>query len=438
MADFSLTSLFVVPVGNTLPSTGSTDALTAGQFGIFKNDYTVANAGNIAAAPYFYVAQGRANNYLQGSKRSDKIYAGGVKKWYKSVGYAGVATTQATTTTGVTSGSNSITLASANTNIVVGQIVTGTGIPANTIVTAISGTSLTISQNATASAGGTAVTLTFAGGEIIQISNFNVTPGEDVSLTIRAHSSYIDTLYFNGFERSVTVAATCLACGADPCGAVDDQAFVDSLITKLTAAAPGINPDNISLNTFFLFNRVGTGSSSTLVITGKPLTSYGVPCDVAAFPYEYDRMWFRAFIYAGPATTADFLVADNCNIVATVAYNQRSFYSGGTSDQVAQLEKNYYSYQAGYLKHLYRQAGYNQNFESYVTPGTVYDLFYIKYVPYGRDTDWGAYITEDAMVIIAVPHALASGIETVLSAALGTATNYSGSVPPINSSPIIP
>ena len=51
MADFSLTTLFVVPVGNTLPSSGSTQDLTAGQFGLFRSDYTVANAGNIAASP---------------------------------------------------------------------------------------------------------------------------------------------------------------------------------------------------------------------------------------------------------------------------------------------------------------------------------------------------------------------------------------------------
>src|SRR5688572_25044162 len=73
MSDFSLTTVFVVPVGNSLPSSGSTQDLTAGQFGIFRDDYTVANAGNIAAAKYFYLAQGRDNTYLQGSKRSDKI-----------------------------------------------------------------------------------------------------------------------------------------------------------------------------------------------------------------------------------------------------------------------------------------------------------------------------------------------------------------------------
>jgi hypothetical protein len=89
MADFSLTTLFVVPVGSSLPSAGSTQDLTAGQVGIFKANYTVANAGNIQTNnKYFYIAQGRTNTYLQGSKRSDKISATGsnVTEWYKVTG----------------------------------------------------------------------------------------------------------------------------------------------------------------------------------------------------------------------------------------------------------------------------------------------------------------------------------------------------------------
>ena len=166
MADFSLTTLFVVPVGNTLPSSGSTQNLTAGQVGIFLNDYSVATAGNIAAAPYFYVAQGRVNTYLQGSKRSDKISGcpGGsscksnVTEWYKSLGCA------------------------------------------------------------------TAV------NQVTDVVDFTVKPGEVVTLTLRGFSSYLNTLYFNGFTRSVTVNAPCLACGADPCTDVDVPALIDDLI----------------------------------------------------------------------------------------------------------------------------------------------------------------------------------------------------------------
>jgi hypothetical protein len=356
MADFSLTTLFVVPVGNTLPSSGSTQNLTAGQVGIFLNDYSVATAGNIAAAPYFYVAQGRVNTYLQGSKRSDKI-AGcpsgnscktNVTEWYKSLGCP---------------------------------------TPVN---------------------------------QVTDVVDFTVKPGEIVTLTLRGFSSYLNTLYFNGFTRSVTVNAPCLGCGDDPCTDVDVPALIDDLIYHLELDAPGNNPDNITLNQFYQFQRIGNDSSALLRITGKPLTVYGQPCDVAAFPFEYDRFYFRTFIFAGPATTADFIVDDPCNKVATPVIRQRSNYAVGTSAEVQQLEKNFYSYQAGYLKHLYRMNGYNENFESWVTDGQIYDLYYIKFNDYDKSAyQWGDYIMEDSTVIIAVPENQTSAIEAILVAGLG-------------------
>jgi hypothetical protein len=356
MADFSLTTLFVVPVGNTLPSSGSTQNLTAGQVGIFLNDYSVATAGNIAAAPYFYVAQGRTNTYLQGSKRSDKI-AGcpsgnscktNVTEWYKSLGCP---------------------------------------TPVN---------------------------------QVTDVVDFTVKPGEIVTLTLRGFSSYLETLYFNGFTRSVTVNAPCLGCGDDPCTDVDVPALIDDLIYHLELDAPGNNPDNITLNQFYQFQRLGNDQDAFLRITGKPLTKYGQPCDVAAFPWEYDRFYFRTFIFSGPATTADFIVDDPCNRVATPVIRQRSNYAVGTSAEVQQLEKNFYSYQAGYLKHLYRMNGYNENFESWVTDGQIYDLYYIKFNEYNKsEYQWGDYIYEDSMVIIAVPENQTSAIEAILVAGLG-------------------
>jgi hypothetical protein len=356
MADFSLTTLFVVPVGNTLPSSGSTQNLTAGQVGVFLNDYTVATSGNIAAAPYFYVAQGRVNTYLQGSKRSDKIAGcvtgasckSNVTEWYKS---AGCAT------------------------------------PVN---------------------------------QVTDVVDFSVKPGDIVTLTLRGFSSYLETLYFNGFTRSVTVNAPCLECGGDPCTDVDVPALIDALILKLEAHAPGDNPDNIYLTQFYQFQRIGNDQNAFLRITGKPLTKYGQPCDVSAFPFEYDRFYFRTFIFSGPATTADFIVDDPCNKVATPVIRQRSNYAVGTSAEVQQLEKNFYSYQAGYLKHLYRMVGYNENFESWVTDGQVYDLYYIKFNEYDKSAySWGDYIKEDSMVIIAVPSNQTTAIEAILVAALG-------------------
>ena len=378
MADFSLTTLFVAPVSQTaLPSAGSTQDLTAGQVGVFLNTYALANAGNIAAAPYFYIAQGRDNTYLQGSKRSDKI---------KGCAY----------------------LTPCNSNVLEWYKVTGCGTPTN---------------------------------QITQISGWSLQCGEILTLTLRAHSSYLDTLYFNGLTRSVTVNTPCCDCGADPCTDTDVDVLIDLIMEKLTGynvtsgvidwtspispVASASNPDNWNLNTYFTFSKVGSGATAALQIEGKALTAYGQPCDVSAFPHEYDRMWFSTFVYEGPDTSADFIVSDACNIVATSTVVQTSNYATGTSAEIAQLEKDYHSYQAGYLKHLYKMPGYNVTFESYVTSGTVYDTYYIKFNELYRGAyNWGDYIPRDSTVIIAVPTGSAFGelLETVLEAALGTVT----------------
>ena len=364
MADFSLTTLFVVPVGQTtFPSSGSTQNLAAGQVGAFGTPnsgvpYSALTSGTIAQAPYFYIAQGRVNTYLQGSKRSDKIsginnsaYGTNVTEWYKVNGCPTAST------------------------------------------------------------------------QITKVGGWMAKCGDVITLTLRAHSSYIDTLYFNGFTRSVTVQAPCCDCGGNPCDTVDVPALVDQFIVKLSQHAPGINPDNISFSTFWNFSREGDDENALLVISAKPLTKYGQPCDVAAFPFEYDRMYFRTFVYSGPATTADFIVADNCNIVAEPVITQRASYPDGTSDEIIQMEKNFYSYQAGYLKHLYRMVGYNENFESWVSAGTTYDTFYIKFNEFDKSAyQWGDYIMEDSTVIIAVPVGTAStNLSALLTPALGDA-----------------
>ena len=365
MADFSLTTLFVVPVGQTaVPSSGSTQDLTAGTVGIFNNLYATVTGTTIKSAPYFYIAQGRTNTYLQGSKRSDKI---------------GVQTTALT--------GNAQTISTKNSNVTEWYKVTGCPTAAN---------------------------------QITDVTDFTVQCGEVITLTLRAHSSYIDTLYFNGFTRSVTVQAPCCNCDDNPCDDVSANTIINDLIYQLNLKAPGNNPDNISFSTFYTFENVG---GTILGITGKPLTKYGQPCDIAAFPFEYDRMSFRTFVYSGPATTADFIVADACNFVAQPIITQRASYATGTSAEIAQLEKNFYSYQAGYLKHLYRMNGYNENFESWVSDGATYNTFYIRFNEYNRsEYQWGDYIMEDSTVILAVPQGgndLTDEFQAILEGALG-------------------
>jgi len=348
--DFSLTTVVVVPAGVTPnPTTDYTQDLLAGEVGLFGKDYKAVDAGTIAAQPYFYVAQGRDNTYLQGSKRSDKIAKADVTEWYK---------------------------------------VIGCPTPTN---------------------------------QIMEIGEFTAQCGDVLTLTLRGHSSYLDTLYFNRFTRSVTINAPCCDCDGDPCEDVDAEALVDALLVKLAAKAPGINSDNIHLEQFYTFTKSGTGATTKLVIEGKPVTKNGQPCDVAAYPAEYDRLWFNAWVIEGPATTVDFIVYDACEQVATVTVTQTSNYPTGTAEEIAQLEKNYYSYQAGYLKHLYRTAGYNQNFESHVVDGANYTTYYIKFNgPDKSEYNWGDYVSQDSTVIIAVAAADAAAFEAILVAGLGT------------------
>lgn len=82
--DFSLTTFLVVPVGNTLPTTGGPQDMTDNQVGVFRPDYTPATAGNIAAADYIYIKQmPEIKEPGLGTIGSDKIYAEEIVEWYK-------------------------------------------------------------------------------------------------------------------------------------------------------------------------------------------------------------------------------------------------------------------------------------------------------------------------------------------------------------------
>lgn len=354
--DFSLTTLFVVPVGNTLPTSGSTENLTDGQFGVFKDRArTAATAGNIATAQFIQFAQGRPTSYL-GTKVSDYIKSTKVKKWYK---------------------------------------VTGSGTAAN---------------------------------EIWTFSDFTAKCEQSISLTLRGHSQYLDTISYNGFTRSVTIETPCCDCGENPCTEIANETLIDLFLAKIadeTAVQNG--PTALTISTFFTFTKVGTGDDAVLVVESKPINQYGKFCDVALNPYEYDRIWFRGWVYANPDTTVDFLVYDRCEQAATATLTQRSSFPRGTSDQVAQDQINYYSYQAAY-KHLFRLSQYNQQFEDWVTDGTIYDQLVLQFDEYEQDDSFTANLKQDERVIIWVPQSLSAGLITVLTPYLGAPTDESGAV----------
>lgn len=361
MADFSLTTVFVVPTTNSLPTSGSTENLTPGQFGIFKDDNTPATVGNVSGSKYVYFAQGSGINLYQGSKKSDLIVPSKLKSWYKAVGQSTVSL------------------------------------------------------------------------EIQTISNLVARCDEQVSVTFVIHSSYADTISFNGITKSVTVQMPCCNCDASPCDVIDNDTIVNLIYNKIMQdSSVNVNdPASLKLTSFLDFQIIGTSGSLALQITGKPLTKYGNPCDVAAFPFEYDRLWFRTFAYKGPDTTVDFLVYDKCEPVGTVTVVQRSSYPSGTSDEIQQLQKDYYSYQA-YVKHLFRMQGYNQWFEDFVTPGTIYDTYYLTFDEPNLNGDsdvWGATIKTDERVILCIPNTLSASVEAILTAYFGAPVNKTGTNP---------
>lgn len=354
--DFSLTTLYVVPVGNTLPTTGSTENLTNGQFGVFKDRArTAATAGNISTAAFIQFGQGRPTSYL-GTKVSDYIKASKVKKWYK---------------------------------------VTGSGTAAN---------------------------------EIWQFSDFTALCEQSITLTLRGHSQYLDTISYNGFTRSVTIETPCCDCGAEPCTTIANETLIDLFLAKIadeTAVQEG--PQALTISTFWTFTKVGTGAAAVLVVESKPITQYGKFCDVALNPYEYDRIWFRGWVYANPDTTVDFLVYDRCEQAATATLTQRSTFPRGTSAQVYQDQIDYHSYQAGF-KHLFRISAYNQQFEDWVTDGTIYDQLVLQFDEAEQDDSFTANLKQDERVIIWTPQAATAGLITVLTPYLGAPEDKSGPV----------
>ncbi|HOV34643.1 MAG TPA: hypothetical protein PLS56_01470 [Candidatus Dojkabacteria bacterium] len=355
--DFSLTRLFVVPVGNTVPTSGSTESLTDGQFGVVKDmNEVAATAGNIGTAQFIRFVQGRPSSRL-GTKKSDRVKSTKVKKYYK---------------------------------------VSGSATAAN---------------------------------EIWDFSDFTGKCDQTLTLTLRGHSSLLDTISFNGFTRSISIQTPCCDCGADPCDAVSNETIIDLFLAKLAQIdAVQKEPNSLNLTTFWYFYKVGTGDTAKLRVESKPLAEYSKFCDIALNPYEYDRISFRGWVYANPDTSIDFLAYDRCEQAATATIVQRSSYVRGTSDQVYQEQLNYYSYQSDF-KSLYRLSEYNQKFEDYVTDGTVYDLYVLQFDQLLQDNSYTANLPQDERVLIYVPQgAQSTALQTLLFAYLGSPTDETGAI----------
>lgn len=341
--DFSLTTLYVLPTTNTLPTTGNTSNLTANQFGVFKPDYTPATTGNIAAQPYIMLAQGRPQTLPGvGTKKSDKIFLSNVIDWYK------------------------------------------------------------------------VAAITSAVPQIITFSNFSATCGEDVTISLRLKSFYLDTAYFNGLTKSYTITTPCCDCGTDPCTETDIAALVASFVALINGDTTFNSPGK-----YVTASSSGSGSSTDLIITGKVLAAEPVSADPTAFPFQYDRLYFWGFAYKGPETSQDYNVWDSCDPFATVTTTQISTYETGSSLEAKQLEKNYNSYNtAAIARRLWSNVNFNGAFLTQVVDGTFYDFYYLKYKN-PKNNAWQAVVAQDESVILLNPTGQNATTITLLSDFLG-------------------
>lgn len=365
--DYSFTTLFVLGSSNTLPTSGSTANLTAGQFGIFKPDYTPATAGTVAAQPYILLAQGRQQNYPGvGTKKSDKIYLNNVTEWYK-------ITASSTLTPQITTFSDF-------DNTVCGQDVT-------------------ISLRLKAF--------------YIDTGYYN---GKTQSYTLTTPCCDC------GDDPCATLSDAAIV------DLIDD--FIDKIndtnINGNNPLGPTIKNAN-SISTYVTATRGGSEGARTLIVTGNTLPAEPSTYDPTVFQYQYDRLYFWGYAYKGAATSQDFNVWDTCDPFATVTLTQSSNYVSGDSKQAKQLEKNFWSNNTAQIaKRIWSNVNFNQTYTSEVVDGTYYDMYYLKFMN-PKNKAWQSTVAQDESVMILNPTGTNTGTFTVLSNFLGAPRDVSGS-----------
>jgi hypothetical protein len=261
--------------------------------------------------------------------------------------------------------------------------------------------------------------------------------GEDVTISLRLHSFYINAGFFNGLTRSYTYNSfPCCSCGSSPCDTVlaaDVEAMVDWFVAAINGDTGKQGAGN-----YVTAAKVGSGLTSSISLTGKTLAAEPTTADRTNFPYQYDRVYFWTWAYKGPALSQDYTVFDKCDPFAdvdqfgkhtdqTTGSSIRATYAYGTSSEIKQLEVDYNSYNtAPIAKQIFKNINFNQGVQATeVVDGTTYDMYYIKYKNPTKDTNWNAIIPQDESAIICNPTGQNTSTIAVLTAFLGTPTDKS-------------
>jgi hypothetical protein len=172
--------LQVLPINNVGIGTGISDFLMYG---------FTPNNNNLWQFDTFFDVSGSGNNLLLAHASQNLAEIDSTINTSPLVGPINGYFTLSSTTT---SGSASVTLSAPNSLVVVGLVVTGTGIPTNTFVASVSGLTVTLTKNATAS--GT-VTLTYTNFSMSKMGVF----AQNVNTTNASTTAVIDYPFTNSF-----------------------------------------------------------------------------------------------------------------------------------------------------------------------------------------------------------------------------------------------
>ena len=226
----------------------------------------------------------------------------------------------------LTSGSTAVTLSAANALILVGQIVSGTGIPSNTTVTAVNGASLTLSAAATANSSTTTLSFYNLSNRCSLTAPFsNITPGLNTTLTnntslvtwsvnmkaSRAMSSSSNTYADGSYYLAVVLCAT-----SSDLRATNTNGYALILQRSLDNAA-GFNPGAVRLVKFQ--NGIGSQALGSIVsdalLTTPALNAGAVASATApnnlslkvAYNPDFDswQLFYREDAPASPITFVD-------------------------------------------------------------------------------------------------------------------------------------
>jgi len=248
--------------------------------------------------------------------------------------------------------------------------------------------------------------------QIIDITNFSAVCGEDVTISVRLRSFYIDTAYFNGLTKSYTITTPCCDCGDNPCTTTDVGDLIDQFVAKINA--------DLLINGAGNYLTASNVGDTTLRLTGKTLAAEPLTADPTNFPFQYDRLYFWAFAYKGPATSQDYNVWDSCDPFATVTTTQDADYLRGSYLEALKIERDYNSYNtAPIARVLWSDVNFNGAYLSQVITNTFYDFYYLKFKDLVNNSN-NPVVPQDSACIILNPTGQNAGTIAVLIAFLGS------------------